>query len=94
MAIEPIEVPAELATELPGLDFLRLAMRPGDRLVVKADHPVTDDEFEWIRMALRRAFEGSDCEPPVLLVEPGASIEVIGPALRSVLRRWLRRVIG
>jgi len=92
MGIERIEPPAGVAAGLPGLEFLRLSIRPGDRLVVKADHPVSDDEFEWIRVALRRAFDGSDCKPPALLVESGASIEVIGPGSRGVLRRWLRRL--
>lgn len=54
----------------------RLVMRPGDRLVVKLDHCPDDEEAGRLVRDLRAAL-GDDV--PVLILDPGADLEVISP---------------
>lgn len=61
----------------------RLAIRPGDRLVLKLGYDPSDAEADDIRARLRSAFEGSGYVPPVLILGPGAEIGVIGPEADS-----------
>lgn len=61
------------------VEVRRLAIRPGDRLVLKVDHELFDGDAEHIEAALARAFEGSGYVPPVLILEIGMEIGVIGP---------------
>jgi hypothetical protein len=56
-------------------EIKRVTVHPGDRLVVHLDHPVDDAEFERLKREFRKFF-GEDV--PVLLVEPGIDITVLG----------------
>lgn len=69
------------ATDDPlNAEVKRLVIRPGDRLVIKVDHYITDDEWESIKASVERAFDGADYVPKVLILEAGMEIGVIGPA--------------
>lgn len=57
----------------------RLGIRPGDRLVIRLDHDVCDEEAEAIRAAVCQSFEDSGYIPPVLILGIGMEIGVIGP---------------
>jgi hypothetical protein len=56
-------------------DIRRVEVRPGDRLVVRLDCPVDDAEFDMLLARLREAFGPG---VPILLLEPGIDITVIG----------------
>jgi hypothetical protein len=62
-----------------GTEVRRLGIRPGDVLVVKLDHFADEAEAEHIKQSVAGAFKGSGYTPPVLVVEIGAEIGVIGP---------------
>jgi len=67
-----------MAANLPGIaEIRRIQLRPGDRLVVQLDHQVDDEEFDRLLGDLRKAFSP---DVPILLIEPGIDITVIGPA--------------
>lgn len=57
----------------------RLAIRPGDVIVIKLDHFLDDQEFDTLASNFRHVFDGEDYIPKVLILEPGAEIGVIGP---------------
>lgn len=54
----------------------RLAIRPGDLLVLKVDHYLDDEAVDDLHVRLLEAL-GPDVK--VLVLEPGAEIGVIGP---------------
>lgn len=60
-------------------DVERLAIRPGDRLVVHVGHYLTDHEANHLVASVNSAFEGSDYKPPILLLEGDMEIGVVGP---------------
>lgn len=56
----------------------RLGIRPGDVLVVKLDFFVDEETAEHIKRSVAGAFKDSGYIPPILLLESGADIGVIG----------------
>lgn len=62
-----------------GIEVKRLGIRPGDRLVVKVGQNLNDEEFAFLEASFARAFEKDDYKPPVLVLEGGMEIGVIGP---------------
>lgn len=77
-APSPIEIPVKLVFGIPEVaEVRRLVIRPGDKLVLRLDHLV--DESQWENLVRRlRAALGDDV--PVLVLEPGADLEVISSA--------------
>ena len=61
------------------VEVRRLTVRPGDRLVIRAKNSLTEDEVAGIRRELDRAFAKCDYKPPVLVLDCGLEIGVIGP---------------
>lgn len=77
MAAEPIEIPARLVFGVPEVaEIRRLVVRPGDKLVLKLGHCLSDAEADDLIGRLREAL-GDDIR--VLILEPGADLEVISP---------------
>jgi len=60
-------------------EVARLAIRPGDFLVLKFDRNLFPDEPDEIEAAVARVFRDADYKPKVLILEAGAEIGVIGP---------------
>lgn len=54
-------------------DIQRIEFKPGDKLVVRMDRPTSDEVAKRIRDAFERFAPGV----PVLILEPGMSIEVL-----------------
>lgn len=90
--------------DLPEItEVKRLAVRPGDRLVVKLDRDPTPDEADRIAGILRDLFEDEDYVPAILVVPAGTDVEVIEATKLTVdfggnvepfiegLRRYIRR---
>jgi hypothetical protein len=71
--------PGPVGDDPQSAEVKRLAVRPGDRIVVRLDHEPSDAEWEGITRALRKAFEGLEYTPPVIVLGPGMEIGVIGP---------------
>jgi hypothetical protein len=64
----------------PKIDVVeRLAIRPGDRLVVHVGHYLTDAEADRLVASVKRAFDKADYKPPILLLEGDMEIGVVGP---------------
>jgi len=64
-------------SELPEItDVQRLTLKPGDRLAVRVDRRLTPETAARIREVVEAAYPGV----PVLVLEPGMSLEVVeGP---------------
>lgn len=66
--------------DLPEItEVKRLAVRPGDRIVLRLDRTPSLAEADEIGELVRLAFEGLDYVPPVLVLGPGEDIEIVGP---------------
>lgn len=74
--VEPIEIPAKLVFGVPEVaEVRRLVLRPGDKLVLKVDHLLRQEEADRLIRRLRANLG----DVPVLLMEPGYDLEVISP---------------
>ena len=63
--------------DLPeGAEVKRLEYRPGDRIVIKVDHELDDYAKDMLLQDVAAAF-GEDA--PVLILEAGMDIGVVGP---------------
>lgn len=59
-------------------ELKRLAIRPGDRIVVRLNDDLYDDaDLDEIRSQFADMFDGLPYAPPVIVLAPG--IEIIGP---------------
>lgn len=58
----------------------RLAIRPGDRIIVRLDDDLYDDaDLDEIERRLADMLDGLPYVPPVIVLGPGIDLEVIGP---------------
>lgn len=57
----------------------RLAIRPGDRIVIRVGRILNDQEMDTLAASVISAFKDADYRPPVLVLEDGMGIGLIGP---------------
>lgn len=60
------------------VDVAKLAVQPGEIIMVECDRPLTAEMAERIRDAFKRAFEISGSNMPgILVIDPGLTVKVV-----------------